>query len=113
MNTYDSMFIFPASLKDDALENAVNEVQTEIGRFGGKMLNAKPLGKKIFARRLKKKEAGQYVRLRFQMPADNISSFRKRLGLNEKIFRTQILREDKSAGAGSGSKKGAEDGGSE
>ena len=90
MNKYEAMFIFPESLKnvEEALENARGEIK----KYGGEVESATRLGKRMFARKLKKQEAGQYVIVTFQLPADRVKTLITRFKMNEEIFRVQIIR---------------------
>lgn len=104
---YEAMFIFPDSLKDDALDAAVDKVKGEIERCGGRVESTTRLGRRAFVRPLHKQTAGQYIVVTFKMEGDKIRSFQSRLKLNEDIFRVQIVRQgEKPAEAKADAKAG-------
>jgi len=107
---YEGMFIFPESMKDEALDAAVGRVREEIEKFGGKIENVTRLGKRTFARPMKKQKAGQYAVIGFSLSGGKIVELRERLKLSADVFRAQIA----AAGAmpAAPAAKGADDGGS-
>ena len=52
------------------------------------------LGRKTFARVMKKKDSGVYVRVRFELDPSKVAELRSRYALNDEIFRVQILAVD-------------------
>ena len=94
MRTYDALLIFLTSIKEDSMEKNLERIKGEITKLGGTVQNVRPMGLRSFARRLKKKEAGLYVNIRFDMDETNANTLRTRLKLNEDIFRIQIVRSE-------------------
>ena len=90
--TYEGLFIFPESFKDDAVDAAVERVKAEIEKQKGSIREVTKLGKRGFARPLKKQLSGSYVRLVFEIEPDKIVSLRARYRLMEDVFRVQIVR---------------------
>ncbi len=91
MKKYEALFIFPDILKDDVLEAAVNRVRGEVERLGGTLGETLVLGKRQFARTLKKRDSGFYVRLSFMLDPDKIAPLNARFKLHENLFRSQIV----------------------
>ncbi|HOW98295.1 MAG TPA: 30S ribosomal protein S6 [Kiritimatiellia bacterium] len=91
MKKYEIMFIFPEALKDEALAAALTKAQEEIKRVGGEIENVTQLGKRGFARAMKKKEAGYYVLAVVRLPADQIAPLQAKYRLDEGIFRVQVV----------------------
>ena len=92
MNTYEGMFIFVDSLKDDALEAAVKELREEIEKLGGEIENTARMGRRPFARlQAKKHKAGNYVVTNFKLAPDQITPLLARLKLNDNVLRSQII----------------------
>ncbi len=91
MKKYDALFIFPASLKDEALDEALASVGRDIEKLGGKTLETDRIGVRSFARRIRKKETGCYVRMTIEMDAAKVAALRARLKLNESVIRAQIV----------------------
>ncbi len=97
MNPYEGMFIFPEALNDEALDEAVGAVKTEIDRWGGSVESVTRLGKRGFARPMKKQKAGHYFVLRFLLGGDQVRPLLERFKLMPEVFRAQVLRADKAA----------------
>jgi small subunit ribosomal protein S6 len=91
MTKYEAMFIFPEALKDEALEAAIDKVKAEIEKAGGRVEGATRLGRRQFARPLKKQPAGQYAVVTFQLDGTKMAALQGRLKLNEEIFRVQVV----------------------
>jgi len=92
MSKYEAMIIFPESMKDKELADTFEAVAGEIEKLGGIVENKTRLGRRAFARPMKKHVAGQYAVLGFSLGGDKIAPLRARLKLNEEIFRVQIVR---------------------
>lgn len=94
LKKYDGLFIFAGAVKDEALEKAVERTTAEITRLGGQVESSDTLGRRTFARPMKKRDNGVYVKIRFQLPSDQIDALRARYRLSEDVFRVQILVRD-------------------
>jgi ribosomal protein S6 len=94
MKKYDALYIFVNAVRDDAVEPLLEKVSGDITRLGGKVLGSEMLGRKNFARVMKKKESGVYVRVRFELDPSKVADLRARYALNDEIFRVQILAVD-------------------
>ena len=92
MNTYEGMFIFVDSLKDDALETAVKDLREEIEKLGGEIENTARMGRRPFARlQSKKHKAGNYVVTNFKLAPTQVTPLLARLKLNDHVLRSQII----------------------
>lgn len=94
LKTYEGLFIFSSSLKEEALQEVLKRVREEITKLKGDVKEPELLGKRMFARPMKKRESGQYVRINFGMDPERIAGLRARFKLIEDIFRVQIMRVD-------------------
>ena len=94
MKKYDALYIFVNTARDDAVEPLLEKVSGDITRLGGNVLGSELLGRKTFARVMKKKDSGVYVRVRFELDPSKVSELRARYALNDEIFRVQILAVD-------------------
>ncbi len=90
MKAYEVLLIFDQQMEDAALEEKIEKVKNEIARVGGKVESVTRLGRLAFARRLKKKDAGTYVVINFNLEPVKVASLTERLHLNEDVFRFQI-----------------------
>ncbi len=91
MRTYETVFIFNASLDDDALAKAIEAVRAEASNLGGKVSSVTRMGKNSFARTLKKKESGVFALMAFEMDPANVKALGERYKLNESILRFHIV----------------------
>ena len=94
MKKYDALYIFVNAAREDAVEPLLEKVSGDITRLGGNVLGSELLGKKTFARVMKKKDAGVYVRGRFELDPAKVAELRARYALSEDVFRVQVLLVD-------------------
>lgn len=99
MKRYEAMFILPESLKEDELEKLLDGICGEIKKLNGHIESRTRMGKRSFARRLKKQDAGHYVIVTFLLAPDKVSSLLARFKLNEQIMRVQIVQQIKPLAA--------------
>lgn len=92
LNKYEAMFIFPDAFSEEQLDNAVDNVKSEIEKVQGVIESATRLGRRPFAREMAKTHAGQYVVINFQLGGKDVESLKSNLRFNEDIFRMQIFR---------------------
>ena len=91
MKKYDGLYIFAGSAKDDVLDKQIDKARGEITRLSGIVLSTDVLGKKSFARPMRKRDSGVYVKIRFELDPAQVSTLVSRYHLVEEIFRVQIL----------------------
>ena len=94
MKKYDALYIFVGIAKDDALEANLDKALAEVTRLGGNVLEKVQLGKRMFSRPMKKREAGVYVKVRLELDPSKVDELVKRYKLVEEVFRVQILAVD-------------------
>ena len=94
MKKYDALYIFVGIAKDDALEANLEKALAEVTRLGGNVITKDSLGKRGFARPMKKRENGVYVKVRFEFDPSKIDELVKRYQLVEEVFRVQFLAVD-------------------
>ncbi len=94
MKKYDALYIFVNSPKDEALDKLVEKVGGEITRLGGHLIGSETLGKRNFARPMRKRDSGVYIRIRFEIAPDKITALRARYAILEEVFQVQILAVD-------------------
>ena len=92
MNLYECMYIFPEQMDEDAIGAALKETGAEIEKLGGEVKSTARIGKRKFARPLKKQEFGFYVVCNFELDPAKLDQLRKRFKLNENLLRVQIVR---------------------
>ena len=94
MKKYDGLYIFAGQAKDDVLEGQIAKAIAEVTRLGGNVLTQEVLGKRAFARPMRKRESGVYVMVRFEIDPSKIKELVNRYRLVEEVFRVQILAVD-------------------
>jgi ribosomal protein S6 len=87
------MVILPESLTEDEIEAGLTRLTEALKASGGEPAG-KPsrMGRKTFARPMKKQTVGEYALLRFSMDGQKVSDFLKSLEYEEAIFRIQVTR---------------------
>ena len=97
MNTlYEGLFIFPETLEEETLDLAITRVKEELESLGGSLESTTRMGKKNFARPLKKQKAGYYVVMMIKLDGSNVDAFKKRLKLATDVFRSQFVLAEES-----------------
>lgn len=91
MNTYEGLFIFPEVLDEEGLDQAIGRVKEELEKLGGSIESTARMGKKTFARPLKKQKAGLYVVIMFKLEGTKLDAFKARLKLSTNVFRHQFV----------------------
>ncbi len=94
MKKYDGLYIFAGSARDEVLDKMVEAAAAEITHLSGKILSTEVLGKKTFARPMKKRDNGVFVKIRFEIAPASIAALTRRYKLVDEVFRVQILAVD-------------------
>jgi small subunit ribosomal protein S6 len=88
---YEGLFIFPETLDEAQLDQAIESVKVELEKLGGAMESSTRLGKRSFARPLRKKKGGFYVVIMFRLEGGQIDALKRRLKLATNVFRAQFM----------------------
>lgn len=91
---YEGLFIFPETLEDAQLDQSIEAVKAELEKLGGTLESSTRLGKRPFARPLRKKKNGIYVVMVFRLDGGQIDALKHRLKLATDVFRTQFIQKD-------------------
>ena len=94
MKKYDGLYIFAGQAKDDILDAQIQKALAEVTRLGGNVVAKETLGRRPFARPMKKRENGVYVKVRFELDPLKVDELVNRYHLVEEVFRVQILAVD-------------------
>ena len=92
MTIYEAMFIFPDRFQEEDLEGVLKNVRGEVEALGGQVLSSTRLGRRQFARPMKKSEHGHYAVVTFTIDAAHLPALHARYKLNEEVLRVQIVR---------------------
>ncbi len=93
---YEGLFIFPETLSEDELDQAIEAVKVELEKLSGTLESTTRLGKRSFARPMKKKKAGIYTIIMFSIDGEQIAAFKRRLKLSTNVFRAQFVKKEES-----------------
>lgn len=99
MNSYEALMIFDEALKDAALDEAVGRVKAEVLKLSGTVEGITRMGRRPFARELRKKRAGQYVLMTLRLDGAQVKPLLARLKLAGEVFRIQVIRVESHATA--------------
>jgi small subunit ribosomal protein S6 len=91
---YEGLFIFPETLDEAQLDQSIDAVKTELEKLDGSLESSVRLGKRPFARPLKKKKNGFYVVIMFRLDGAKVDAFKHRLKLVTNVFRAQFIEKD-------------------
>lgn len=92
LNQYEGMFIFPESIREEALDEAVGRAKAEIEKLGGSIESTIRLGKRSFARKMSKQDGGHYFVIAFHLAGSQVAALQERYKLAGEVFRAQINR---------------------
>jgi ribosomal protein S6 len=93
---YEGLFIFPEALDEEQLDQAIDAVKGELEKLDGSLESCTRLGKRSFARPMRKKKAGIYAIIMFRLDAGQIPALKRRLKLGTNVFRAQFVRKDEA-----------------
>ncbi len=93
------MLIFLTSLSDEDVEKTLERVRGEIARLGGSTGKTDCMGRRTFARPMKKQDAGVYFEMEFALDPEQVDAFTGRLKLIDEVFRVQVARMEEAADA--------------
>lgn len=99
LNRYEAMVILPESLTEEEIESGLDALSEEIKGLGGTAGKAARMGRKPFARPLKKQTAGEYALLRFELAGEQVTPLLEKLKFHKPIFRIQVSRLEEQASA--------------
>lgn len=92
MNRYEGLYIFPESVREEALDDVLGRAKEEIEKLGGQVDSTIRLGRRTFARRMNKQGAGYYAVISFTLAGDKVGALQERYKLAGEVFRVQINR---------------------
>ena len=88
MKRYEGLFILNTAGKEESIKDALDKIAAEITAAGGKVETIQKMEKKNFARVANNKHtAGFYANIIFSGTPEIVSLLRRKLALNEEVFR--------------------------
>ena len=96
MKKYETIVILDERrIKDDGKEFLAEIGKLITDKLGGKLIEGVVMGKKQFAREIKKRKTGIYLSVIHEMEPDKISLLSENYKLNETVLRMQSYNYDK------------------
>lgn len=103
MRDYEAVFIVDDRSLNVSLENFTNQVVSQVQDMGGKVHSTESLGRKQFARPIKKQQAGTYLDFIISLDPDKVEDFTESYRLSDEVLRLKIFayeeKPEKSAGS--------------
>lgn len=95
MKKYETVFILDERKVQDEGKAFAEGFSSAISGAGGEMVSVTPLGRKQFARAIKKRKAGIYYDFVFNAKESFAKSFSESYKLDERVLRVQIFAYDR------------------
>jgi small subunit ribosomal protein S6 len=95
LKKYEAIFILEIRKVEDEGKAFTEEIKSLIEGWNGKLEEAIPMGRKQFAREIKKRKAGIYWNYIFTCPAEKIIEIKNKYRLDERVLRNMIIIYDK------------------
>jgi len=92
MNLYEGMFIFPDRFKEEEIDGLLKNARAEIERLGGVVVSTTRLGRRAFARPIRKTNSGHYAVVSFKCGGEQLPMLHARFKLSEDVLRVQVVR---------------------
>lgn len=91
MKTYEAVVILDERHVEDGGEAFAADVEGVIGTLGGKLVEKKALGRKTFAREIKKKKSGIYWQFVLELSPEKVAELQERYRLNQMVMRLEVF----------------------
>ncbi|HIE43815.1 MAG TPA: 30S ribosomal protein S6 [Candidatus Omnitrophica bacterium] len=92
MRKYESLFIFHPELKEERLQQKIEEVDKFITRSKGKPVNIKKMGREKLPYPIKKCSEGFYVVFDFEIKPEEVDKFKKNFLKDGEVLRYSVIR---------------------
>lgn len=91
MKTYETVFVLDERQFDDQGEAFSQQVEKRIKELGGRLRDRVAMGRKQFARPVKKLNAGIYWDFVFDLEPENITLFKETYRLTDSVLRSEVF----------------------
>jgi len=108
LKKYEAVFIFDMRKVEDEGKAFTEEFAKNIQGWGGKMVETLPLGRRQFAREIKKRKAGVYCDYVFELDPLKAIEIREKYKLDERVIRLLIINYDRPESVAVGAKANIE-----
>ncbi len=97
MKKYEAVFILDMRKVDDDGRAFSEEFAKNIQSWGGVMAESVPMGRKQFAREIKKRKAGIYWNFVYELDPLKSNDIREKYRLDERVIRLLVVNFDRPA----------------
>ncbi len=91
MKTYEVVFILNERQVDDGGESLTKDIVEHLTGLGGRVLKQTNMGRRHFARPIKKQKSGIYLDFIVELAPDKVKQVSQRYSLNPAVFRVGTL----------------------
>ena len=98
MKKYEAIFILDIRKVDDEGKGFSEEFGKNLESWGGKLVEANPMGRKQFAREINKRKAGIYSDYLFELDPLKVAQLRTQYKLDERLIRLMIVNFERPEG---------------
>lgn len=91
MKTYEAVFVLDERKFDDQGEAFSQEIVKRIQDLGGRLRDRVAMGRKQFARPVRKLNAGVYWDFVFDLAANQVEPFKEVYRLNDAVLRSEVF----------------------
>jgi len=95
LKKYEAVFILDIRKAEDEGEAFGKEISALIEGFGGKVAAVNRLGRKQFSYEIKKRKAGIYLDLFFELDPLKVKDIKEKYRLDERVLRNMILIDER------------------
>jgi small subunit ribosomal protein S6 len=92
MRRYETIFITPESVADEAVRETAEKIQGIITRMGGKIVRTDYWGRRTMAYEIAKSRRGNYVLLVYVAGSDVVAEVERNLHINEQVVRFHTVK---------------------
>ena len=91
MRTYEAVFVLDERRHDDGGRAFAESVAAYIKELGGKVIEQASLGRRQFARPVRKQNSGIYLDFIIELESGQVAAFKEKYRLNETVFRLAVF----------------------
>ena len=97
LRKYETVFIVRPTLDDESVDKTVHTIEEFIKAQGGSTITCEKKGRRRLSYEVKKMRDGFFVVLRYEVPPEAITPFKRMLSLSEDVIRAITVSLDETA----------------
>ncbi len=98
MKKYEAVFILDSRKAEDEGKGFTEEFAKNLESWGGKLIEANPMGRKQFAREINKRKAGIYWDYVLEIDSEKALEIRNKYRLDERVIRLLVINFERPDG---------------